>query len=78
MAKTHTELKFINVINTCSNSIHVNRYSFLQVTTILMIATLLHTVLKQVHLMTRAKGLSVSYKHLHKLFCFVSPLFTTG
>ena len=30
-----------------------------------------YTVLKQVHLMTRAKGVSVSCKHLHKLFCFV-------
>ena len=71
MAKTRTELKVINVINTCSNSIHVNKYVLLQVTTILMIACLLRTVLKQVHLMTRAKGVSVSRKHLHKLFCLV-------
>ena len=70
MAKTRTELKVINVINTCSNSIHVNKYVLLQVTTILMIACLLRTVLKQVHLMTRAKGVSVSRKHLHKLFLF--------
>ena len=71
MPKTGTEWKVINAINTRRNSTHVNRYALLQLTTILMIATLLYTVLKQVHLMTREKAVSVSCKHLHKLFCFV-------
>ena len=73
VTKTRTQLKFINVINPHSNSInYFSNYTRLEVTAIMMIARqlcIIYLLYMCILIMTWAKGVRVSRRHLH-IFSF--------